>query len=497
MIYSFHHFYYWLKGGVESGMAYRAKIFRELGLDAKFVFATTFRNANIQHETEFLGFLDSEVIWLYGFFTDCKISPVTYTLEKFEKGFAEENYTFFREGNMIRYTFPERDYYYLVYLAEGMGECVHRVELISNNCLIRKDYYTYCRVYSEYYMPVDGQAHLYLRRFFNEDGTVSYEEVMSDETQADDVVLYRFPDRLIYSREELVGYMMSCLQLTSDDVVLIDGEPGKIEMAAFIQNAAPARVGLILHSNHFVYSDEENILWYWIYEYAFEHPEKIDLFITSTQVQSKLLQEQLKRYKGIEARVETIPVMGLEKLRISGKIRRKHSLISVGRLASEKRMNWLIDAVVEAKKRVPDLSLDIYGEGAGKEQLQRQIEELGCGDYVQLRGFQKLDEIYPSYDAYISASIGETFGVTLLEAVSSGLPIIGFDVPYGARVFIDEGANGYKLPRGDIQGLADAVVHLFTEADIEAFRQHSYQKAGLYLTEEIKKRWKDILIQTK
>ena len=42
MIYSFHHFYYWVKGGVESGMAYRAKLFRDLGLEAKFVFATTF-----------------------------------------------------------------------------------------------------------------------------------------------------------------------------------------------------------------------------------------------------------------------------------------------------------------------------------------------------------------------------------------------------------------------------------------------------------------------
>lgn len=67
MIYNFHHFYYWLKGGVETGQAYRARIFRDLGLDAKFIFATTFPNHNIQHETEYLGFRDSEVIWMYSF----------------------------------------------------------------------------------------------------------------------------------------------------------------------------------------------------------------------------------------------------------------------------------------------------------------------------------------------------------------------------------------------------------------------------------------------
>lgn len=242
-------------------------------------------------------------------------------------------------------------------------------------------------------------------------------------------------------------------------------------------------------------SDEDHILWYGIYEYAFAHPEKIDFFVTSTQAQSKLLREQLRRYKGVEARVETIPVMGLEALKMSGNARRKHSLISVGRLAPEKRMNWVIEAVAEAKKRVPDLSLDIYGEGAEKGRLQQQIKGMGCENYVRLCGFQKLDEVYQNYDAYISASWVETFGVTLLEAVGSGLPIVGFDVPYGVQVFIDEGENGYKLPWGDIQGLADAIVRLFTEADIEAFRQHSYQKAGAYLTEEIKKRWKDLLIQ--
>ena len=85
MIYSFHHFYYWLRGGVESGMAYRAKIFRQLGLDARFVFATTFPDNNIWRETEYLGFLNSETMWLYGFFTDCKNSAKPYTLEQLEE----------------------------------------------------------------------------------------------------------------------------------------------------------------------------------------------------------------------------------------------------------------------------------------------------------------------------------------------------------------------------------------------------------------------------
>lgn len=494
MIYSFHHFYYWSKGGVESGMAYRARIFRALGLEAKFVFATTFPNANIQHETQSLGFLDSEVIWMYGFFSNCRISPVIYRLKQLEDSFGRKDYIFSRDGDVVKYLFSGEHYYYLAYLVSGTDDVVHRVEIISNDFLIRKDYYTYCKIYSEYYTPMGNYAHLYLRRFFNEDGTTAYEEVMGNEAVVDDVVLYKFPDRLIYSREELVGYMMSRLKLTEKDVVLIDGEPGKIYRSAFILNAFPAKVGFIFHADHYISSDENHVFWYRIYEYALSHPEKIAFYVTNTEAQSCLLREQFKRYKGIEPLIETIPAVGLNELKYSEGDRRKHALMSAGRLAPrEKNMDWVIKAVVEARKSVSDLTLDIYGEGEEEPKLRELIRQLKCEDYVRLCGFQKLDEVYQMYEAYVSAAWVETLGVTLLEAVGSGLPIVGFDLHYGMQTFVDEGENGYRVPWGDIDGLAKGIVRLFTEADMEKFRQHSYEKAKGYLTEAVEKKWENIL----
>lgn len=488
MIYNFHHFYYWLKGGVETGQAYRAKIFRDLGLEARFVFATTFPNQNIQHETAYLGFQDSEVIWMYGFFTDCRISPVTYTLEQLENTFEERNYTFSRDGKIVTYHFPDLGVYYTVYMTDEKRDLVHRVMMISNGCLVRQDYYTYCRNYSEYYIPVNGQAQLYLRRFFNEDGSVAYEEVTEG-----DSAFYKFTDRLLYSREELLAELMSRLNLTEDDVVLIDCEPGMIEKAAFIQHAAPAKVGLVIHADHFWNYDEEHVLWYGIYEYAFAHPEKISFFITNTDAQNKLLREQFRKYKGKEPNVRTIPVVGLDGLKKPEKRRKKHALISAGRLAPEKRMDQVIKAVAEAKKDVPDLSLDIYGEGGERKNLQNLIDKLGCSDCVRLCGFRKLGELYQEYDAYLSASYIETLGVTLLEAVGSGLPIVSYDMRYGAQMFIDEGENGYKVPWENVEELAKAIVRLFTEADLDAFRKHSYEKAETHLTKEVVKKWKDLL----
>ena len=107
-----------------------------------------------------------------------------------------------------------------------------------------------------------------------------------------------------------------------------------------------------------------------------------------------------------------------------------------------------------------------------------------------------------NYEAYLSGSTSEGFGLTLMEAVGSGLPIIGFDVRYGNQTFIDDGENGYRITVHDkmekterIQKLAECIVRLFTEDDIRAFSEHSYEKAKTYLTEEVEKKWVDVLDQ--
>ena len=93
MIYNFNLGIGWASSGVEYAQAYRAKVLRELGLEAKFVFTDMFPRDNIQHMTENIGFLDSEVLWLYTFFSDCKISPVTYTLRQLEQTFGSRRFT--------------------------------------------------------------------------------------------------------------------------------------------------------------------------------------------------------------------------------------------------------------------------------------------------------------------------------------------------------------------------------------------------------------------
>jgi len=497
MVYNFNLGIGWASSGVEYAQLYRARMFRNIGVEAKFVFTDMFPRDNIQHLTENIGLLDSEIMWLYTYFTDTKIAPVSFTLKQLEETFGGRTFTFSRDGKIAKYVFEGNDFY-TVYMVNDTDDRVHRVEIVSRGLLIRKDYYTYCRIYSEYYAPLDNKAHLYQRRFFHEDGRVAYEEIIDG-----DAVMYQFPDRLLGSKEELVGYMVSTLGLTKEDTVIIDRSTDI--GPAILRNVGPAKVCSVIHADHFSEggTDDEYILWNNYYEFLFSQYKNIDFYVTATDEQNRLVREQFEKYIGATPNVVTIPVGSLAELTYPSEARKPHSLITASRLATEKHVDWIVEAVVLARKEIPDLTLDIYGKGADEEKLKKLIEKHGCQDAIKLCGQQKLDEIYKNYEAYISGSTSEGFGLTLMEAIGSGLPIIGFDVRYGNKTFIDEGENGYKIPVHDkmaakerVRKLAECIVRLFSKADLESFHAHSYEKAQEYLTKEVEKRWANALKQT-
>ena len=102
MVYNFNLGIGWASSGVEYAQAYRAKLLRRIGQEARFVFTDMFPRDNIQHMTENIGFMDHEVIWLYTFFTDCKISPVTFTLGQLEGTVGNRKFSGERDGARVK-----------------------------------------------------------------------------------------------------------------------------------------------------------------------------------------------------------------------------------------------------------------------------------------------------------------------------------------------------------------------------------------------------------
>ena len=494
MIYNFNLGIGWASSGVEYAQSYRAKMFRNIDAPAKFIFTDFISHENIEHLTKNIGFLDEEVIWLYSYFTDFKIAPVSYTLDDLKKSLPNNEYTYSRNGKIGRIVFNNSDFY-TVFFVDEKSDLVWTVEIVSNGCLIRKDYFTYGRLFSEYYAPLNHKAHMYVRRFFNTDGSIAYEEINDDND-----TMYEFKDRIIDTKQDFVSYFVSKLNLSENDICIIDrmtdiGQP-------ILESCGKAKVCSVIHADHFSEesTNDDYILWNNYYEYDFAMNKHISFYVSATDAQNNLFKEQCKKYMGVEPIVYTIPVGSLKELKYPTIRRKPFSIITASRLASEKHIDWSIEAVVKAHESIPQLTFDIYGKGGEEEKLNKLIQKYNAENYIKLRGQQNLDDVYQDYELYLSGSTSEGFGLTLMEAVGAGLPIIGFNVRYGNPTFIDDGQNGYLIDINDhmtkeetINELYKRIVELFTNANLDSFHEHSYEKASEYLTKEIEKKWAKVV----
>lgn len=481
----------WASSGVEYAQSYRAKLLRGLDVPLKFVFLDFMSSENIQTLTENIGFQDDEVLWLYQYFTDIPIAPTSYTLQNIKDEVYEPIVREETDGKVHRLFLNEGTTFITCYLKEAGEPFVDRAEFVIDGKLVRKDYYSYVRIFSEYYAPKDNVAKLYMRQFYNEDGSIVYNEYIDGQTH-----VYRFKHKILYSRQAFIAYFMEQLHLTSNDIVILDraSEIGQ----ALIQHKGDSKMGVVVHAEHFSEhaTDDQHVLWNNFYEYQFMQADEIDFYITATQLQNDILTQQFHKYFQKTPRIFTIPVGSIHALK-QPKTRRPYSMISASRLANEKHIDWLVRAAIIAKEEVPELQFDIYGEGGVKGQLEQLIKEHHAENYIHLKGHVHLEEVYQDYELFVSASTSEGFGLTLLEAVGSGLGMIGFDVNYGNPTFIRDGENGYLIPVNAKEEASDDIVKRYAAHIVRYFNEGpdyphttSYHIARPFLTPRIQEKWK-------
>ena len=129
--------------------------------------------------------------------------------------------------------------------------------------------------------------------------------------------------------------------------------------------------------------------------------------------------------------------------------------VSVGNLKPIKDFDKLIEAFSRVKD---DARLIIIGEGPERERLESLIDKLHLTSHVKLMGQlnrSEINKIYQESHVFVLPSQSETFGVSYIEAMYAGLPVIATRCG-GPESFVDE-SNGVLVPVGDISSLANAM----------------------------------------
>ena len=175
----------------------------------------------------------------------------------------------------------------------------------------------------------------------------------------------------------------------------------------------------------------------------------------------------------------------------------KKKVISVGRLSPVKGFSQLIRAFKTVVDLYPDWELHIFGEGPERESLLDEIQSLGLQNSVLLHGTTKqVQEELTQASIYACSSRFEGFGLSILEAMSCGLPIVSFDCPYGPRSLIDNGHSGFLVPLDDVQGLSEKICLLIEDANLrKTMGENAYNSTKKNNLDLVTSRWMDLFLE--
>ncbi|MGH7510398.1 MAG: glycosyltransferase family 4 protein [Gemmatimonadales bacterium] len=141
----------------------------------------------------------------------------------------------------------------------------------------------------------------------------------------------------------------------------------------------------------------------------------------------------------------------------------RFTFLYVGRLAPEKRPDHILEAFRMASDALPKGVIHLIMAGTGP--LEAELRA-GAPSDVSFLGFlerkSRLPDLYANCDAFVFASVTETLGLVILEAMASGLPVIAAPAG-GVRDHLRDGENGLAYPEGDVNAMARAMVRLAGE----------------------------------
>jgi glycosyltransferase involved in cell wall biosynthesis len=207
---------------------------------------------------------------------------------------------------------------------------------------------------------------------------------------------------------------------------------------------------------------------------------QVDALVVPSQPMCDVL-----KYYGVTSAMEVIPT-GLEDSSFieadGAHFRVKHGipadrpmLLYVGRVAHEKNIGFLLRKLAILIKTHPDVLLVITGEGPAEANLKAEAQKLGLMHHVQFIGYldrtTELNACYAAADIFVFASVTETQGLVLLEAMAQGTPVVAI-AELGTASILREGFGALVAPH-DEAGFAALVARLLDSKSERQVLAHS------------------------
>lgn len=193
-------------------------------------------------------------------------------------------------------------------------------------------------------------------------------------------------------------------------------------------------------------------------------------------------------YPGVKSRfLQPVSETALNELRTELKVhpdREKFGpvLTIVARLVDGKGHEYLPHVLTTLVRKHPHLQLLVVGEGPLRQEIEKSFQAAGVSDHVTMLGKRRdVPEILAISDLFIFPSRGEGFGMSVLEAMAMGVPVVAFDIP-ALRDFFKDGKYGNLIELGSAEKLAESAATILGDTAVHDAMSRSARDAASNFT---------------
>ena len=292
-----------------------------------------------------------------------------------------------------------------------------------------------------------------VEEFYDTAGSVYCRKFYSDEVKPSLILISLYRDgRMMKSfkkEKELFAYYFNHL-FKDEDIVFVDA---RLLDRPILDVTANIKRVFVLHNSHL---DGEELKS--SYKSALLESEKITRYLVLTQHQKE---DILAQFDIPEEKMAVVPhFIQPESNLASASI--KDQFCFIGRFGLQKQMDHLLKSYALFKESGHETKLVLYGmdEQGQLAMMIELIDELGIRESVEIHSYtENPSQVFRESKASLLTSEFEGFGLTVMESINVGCPVISYDVKYGPREIIRHGENGYLVPANDIEAFAQAMVH--------------------------------------
>ncbi|MDT0448885.1 glycosyltransferase family 4 protein [Streptomyces hesseae] len=241
----------------------------------------------------------------------------------------------------------------------------------------------------------------------------------------------------------------------TDADVVIATRPGLVMYLAEFGQDRYLRIG----QEHRIYGTHEAA----IRAYQDASIPHLDAHTTVSEADAVTHREQLP---GIKTKIACIP-NGCPPSEVETADPDSKLVVAAGRLIPVKRYDLLIAAWATVAAAHPDWKLRLYGRGPEQAKIRAQIDRLGLNESLTLMGAHSpIETEWAKGSIAAVTSREESFGMTIVEAMGCGVPVVATDCPHGPGEIISDGEDGLLVPVGDSDAIAKGLLKLIEDDEL-------------------------------